>query len=182
MQESLDGDLSPEQEEELASILDSDRERAEYDKLQVLDDMLQAAPQERAPQRLALKIMARIAETVKAQQPLDMEAELNEMADAVLNVALTTVTVATLPLLVSASWMLLNARSKPEVAEEALARVAALLILTMDVIQVMLEEAESAYDPENPEVSMAILSMIPSTLLLLVKQVLGIEDEEDPEA
>jgi len=179
MQEALDGELSPEQQQELDAILDGDQERAEYDKLQVLDDILRTAPHERAPQRLALKIMGRIAESVKAQQKHNMEAELTEIAEAVIDVAMTTVTVATLPLLVGASWLMLNAQARPEVAEDVLAKVTALFILTIDVIQVMLEEAEAAYDPENPEVSMAILTMIPSTLLLLVKQVMGLEDDDE---
>lgn len=179
MQESLDGELSPEQQRELDTLLDGAKERDEYDKLQVLDDMLRTAPHERAPQRLALKIMGRIAESVKAQHMREMDQDLSEMAEAVINVAMTTVTVATLPLLVGASWMMLNAQAKPEVAEDVLAKVTALFILTIDVIQVMLEEAQAAYDPENPEVAMAILTMIPSTLLLLVKQVLGLDDEDD---
>lgn len=180
MQESLDRQLSPDAEQELDAFLNQDQEGAdEYTRLKTTDDLLRTAPYERAPQRLALKIMARIAEAVREQQ--STEQELSEMAEAIVNVALTTVTVATLPLLIGASWMMLNTHARQEVVEDVLARVTALVVLTIDIIQVMLEEAEAAYTEENPEVAMAILTMVPATLLLLVREVLGLDEIDDEE-
>ena len=175
MQEALDGALTPEQAEELSVYLDENpREADHYDQLQRVDDMLRIAPHERAPQRLALTIMARLAQTVQQQAQL----QHNEVSEAAVNVAVQMVTVATLPLMVGASYLILNAMADPEAMETVLAQVAAVLILVIDVLKVMLEEAQAVY-AEDPETALALLSLIPGTLLVLLKQILVGEDEDE---
>lgn len=180
MQDSLDGELSPEEHEELEGILKTSSEAlGEMDGLKAIHRLLERPPHERAPERLAPVIMARIAEMVKEQQRHQTgEAELDEMAEAILNVALATVTVATLPLLVGAGWLMLNRKSSPEALEAVLLQVSALFVMVLDVMQVMLEEAQAAFE-DDPETAMVILTLIPVTLLLLVREVLGIEEDTE---
>jgi anti-sigma factor RsiW len=179
MQEAIDGELSAAKAQELDGYLQEDSESLqELDKLQKVDQLLRVAPHRRAPERLAVNIIARIAEEARKGQR--QQYDLDEMAEAVVQVALNAVTVATLPLLVAAAELMLNAKAKPETIERVLAKVTALFILTIDVMDVMLEEAQAAAE-NDPEAALAVLTMIPSTLLLLVKEVLGIEDETTDE-
>jgi anti-sigma factor RsiW len=182
MQHALDGVLSPQEKVDLARHIERDPEDAGYfDKLQRVDALLRAAPHERAPQRLALTIMARIGETVRQQQAQQLQADYDpELYEAALQVAMQMVTVATLPLMIGASYLLLNAAADPSVLDPVLQEVAALMILVIDVMKVMLEEAQETY-AEDPEAALALLALIPVTLLELVKQVLGYGDDEDGE-
>ncbi len=178
MQESLDIQLEPEDERELASILEDAVHAREYTALQQMDNMLRSAPHERAPERLALTIMARLGETaMQTRTDIEQEPEVNE---ALLQVALSLVTAATLPLMVGASYLLINAMSNPEALESVLVQVAGLFLLVIDTVRVMLEKAQEAA-AENPEAALAMITLIPMVLLELVKQVLGVEDEHDIE-
>jgi hypothetical protein len=176
MQQALDAALSPELRQELDSLLESDQEEAaHFSRLKQVDALLSAAPFERAPQRLAVTIMARLAQTVTEAQQMQEEPELNE---ATLQVAMTLVTVATLPLLVGASWLLLNALSSAELLESVLHQITLLLILVIDVMKVMIEEAQALF-ASNPEAAIALLALIPLTLLTIVKEILGENDKTD---
>lgn len=176
MQEALDETLSEEAQRELRALLSDDPEEAEqFNKLKQVDALLNTAPHERAPQRLALSIMARLAVTVQEQQQMRSQSEVNE---ASMQVALTLVTVATLPLMIGASYLLLNAMSNPDALDVVLQQVAALIYLVLDVMKVMMEEAQAVF-ATNPEAALALLALIPVTLLTLVKQVLGQDDEDD---
>ena len=181
MQSSLDGELSPDERKELRQLVERSEDVAEeLNQLQTVHTLLQRPPHERAPERLASVIMARIAQMVRQEQfPAD-QPEVDELAEAMLNVAVATVTVATLPLLVGAAWLMLNRKSHPEAIEALLDQVATLIVLVMETMQVMLEQAQEAFE-DDPELAMAILTLIPLTLLTLVRQVLGIEDDEDQE-
>ena len=177
MQEALDDELSPAEKQEHLATLSADPEyAAQYDSLQQLDDLLRAVPHERAPERLALTIMARLAEALRAQRQI----KYPEITDAMMETAVQMVTVAALPLLVGAGWMLLNAQRDPEALEVVLVQVATLFMIVIDVIEIMIEEAEAAFE-EDPEAAMALLAYIPIALLTLVGQVLGIEDENGRE-
>ena len=178
MQESLDDQLSPESERELNEHLARDPDAASrYSQLQRVDMMLRTAPHERAPERLAVTIMARLAQTIQEQQRASHKHQ-TEVTEATMQVAMQLVTVATLPLLVGAGYLLLNAHSNPETLEAVLLQVAAMLTMVIDTVTIMLDEAAAVFE-ENPEVAMAMLALIPVTLLTLVRQVLGIPDSED---
>jgi anti-sigma factor RsiW len=178
MQESLDDQLSPEAEQELSEHLARNPDAADrYSQLRRVDMMLRTAPHERAPERLAVTIMARLAQTIKEQQQASQQPQ-SEITEATMQVAMQLVTVATLPLLVGAGYLLLNAQSNPETLEAVLLQVAAMLTMVIDTVTIMLDEAAAVFE-ENPEVAMAMLALIPVTLLTLVRQVLGIPDGED---
>ncbi len=177
MQEALDDVLSHDEQIELFSHLDTDAEdAAHYTRLQQVDSLLRTAPYERAPRRLALTIMARLGESMKQEQKLRLT-DSPELSEAAMQVALQLVTVATLPMLIGASYLLLNAMSDPAIMETVLQQVAALYILVIDVMKVMLEQAQEVYK-DNPEAAIALLALMPVTLLKLVEIVLGYEDDE----
>lgn len=179
MQEALDGRLSPEEQHELMLHMEAHPDEAEhYSRLKQVDRMLATAPFERAPQRLALTIMARLAQTVKEQTQLDET--MPQLSEAAIQVALQMVSVATLPLMVGASWLMLNAMSDPELMEVVLQQVAALMLLVIDVMKVIIDEALAVFE-EDPEAAMALLTLIPITLLTLVKQILGYDEDDENE-
>lgn len=173
MQESLDAPLSAQATDELATLIAENPQTAdEYQRLQKVDDMLRVAPFERAPKRLALTIMARIAQTVQ-----DQTKPTSDIDVATLQVAVQLVTVATLPLLVGAGYMLLNSQTDPDAIEAVIEQVATLLLLVINVIDVMLDEAKAtAHD--DPETALAMLTLLPTTLLTMVGEILGIHEEE----
>jgi len=177
MEDALNGELSEHEQLELQQRLETNPEEAKtFDKQLRVDSILSRPPHERAPTRLALTIMARIAETAKAEQRAHKP--MTELDEAMLNVAIQMVTVATMPLLIGASYLILNSASDPELMDAVLEQVALLLILVIDVMKVLLEEAQMLFE-EDPQSAMALLTLIPITLLELVKQVLGYDDDND---
>lgn len=171
MQESLDETLNPAALAELNLILAQNPQVAdEYQRLQKVDELLRVAPFERAPRRLALTIMARIAQTV--QEHLQPTSEIDI---ATLQVAVQLVTVATLPLLVGAGYMLLNSQTDPQAIEVVFEQVMMMLIMVINVIEVMLDQAQEIAQ-DDPETALAMLSLLPTTLLTMVGEVLGIHD------
>lgn len=176
MQEALDEALTEQTQLELESVLDQEPDAARrYNKLERAEMLLRSVKHERAPERLALTIMARLGETLMDEAEKQQESPFTE---ASLQMAMTMVTVATLPLMIGASWLLLNAQANPEAFEAILEEVAALFILMIDVMTVMLEQAQAEFE-ENPEAAMALIALMPAALLTLVKMVLGVEDDED---
>lgn len=172
MQDALDGMLSPEGQAELQAILSQDPEQAQaFDAQRRVDDLLRYPTHERAPERLAITIMARIAQTMQARQQ-----QHSHLQAAQMQVAIQLVTVVSLPLLVGAGYMLLNNRSDKKALERVLTQVSLLLILVTDVIDTMIEEAAALYD-EDPQMALVALSLIPSALLVIVKEIMGIDDE-----
>lgn len=178
MQDALDDVLSPQEQHELSRTLESDQTAAEaFDEQQRVNDLLSRPPMERAPQRLAMTIMARIGALAKEQQQRGKQ--VDEISEATLQLAIQLVTVATMPLLVGASWMLINALADEEFMDDVFTQVAGLLILTLDTMRVIIEEAETVA-AEDPQTAMVMLSLLPVTMLELVKSVLGeLEDGED---
>jgi anti-sigma factor RsiW len=168
MQSALDGDT--EADAQLQAMLQQDPEQAaEFATQQQVDDLLRYPPMERAPERLGLSIMARVA---KAMQKRRHAQPLNE---AQLRVALQLVIVTSQPLLAGAGYLLMNSQSNPQAVERLLVPALALLIAVTDMMDVMLERAQAVYD-EDPELAIAMIMMMPSALLLLVEEVLNADD------
>jgi hypothetical protein len=172
MQESLDEMLSPEQQEELAHTLD--RNAAEYDEYSQLErvhQLLSLAPHERAPQRLAATIMARISVMVQEEQKIELETLPSEAVA----VALSLVAIVTMPLLVAASWLILNAAADPNLLDVIFQQIIAALLLVINMLKVFLEQAQALVS-SNPELAMVMLALLPITLLGIAQYVLG-DDE-----
>lgn len=169
MQQALDGDLEPQHQTELNQLLRDDPEQANaYDGQQRVDNLLRYPPMERAPKRLGLAIMARIAQAMTASQTK----QSSPLTEAQIRVAVQLVTVTTLPILSAAGYLLLNAQSNPKLLEQLLTPVLGLLVLVIDAMTVMLEQAEIVYE-EDPELALAILTLIPSMLLVLTQEILA---------
>jgi hypothetical protein len=171
MHEALDDVLSPEERNELFSHLDQDEKSfAEFNQLQRVDRVLRNAPHERAPQRLAATIMARLSQTVKSQ----VQEQLPGISTETLSVALGLVTVATMPMMVSASWMLLNSAYSMELFHYVLQQVIGLLLLIIEVLRVFFDQAEMLVET-NPQAAASLLALIPVTLLAMARYLLTSE-------
>lgn len=168
MQEALDGILAPEELQRLDSMLDEDPEEfAQYNRLQRVDSILSSAPHERAPKRLAVTIMARLSKSLEEQEQFGVPSEM-------IGVAMTLVTVVTMPLLVGACWLIVHAAASPELLEAVYQQIIATLLLVIEMLQVFLEKAQSLVT-EDPEAAAALLALIPVTLLAIAHYVLSDE-------
>jgi hypothetical protein len=93
MQEALDQSLPPELLEKLRKQLDNDPQGSQqFNRLKRVDDMLRSAPHERAPARLALSIMAKLAQTMNPRQ-------LSTSSSAAVALGLAMVVMVALPVL-----------------------------------------------------------------------------------
>ncbi len=176
MQEALDEALDAESNQELSTLLETNPDEAQaFDRLKQVDELLANAGMRhtRAPERLAVTIMARLAEAVKSEEEIE---EFPEITEAMIQTAMQMVMAATMPLLIGAGWILLNAQSRPHVLEGVLYRVTTMFILVIDVMKVIIEEAEKAYD-DDPQLAVAILSLIPAAMLILMGELLEDDDE-----
>jgi len=173
MQEALDGALSPELSEELWQELDHDEEAADqWQRLQSVDSMLASMPIQRAPDRLAVTIMARLAESVQAQ------AELEEMPEATrqaLMLALAVVVLVMLPTMIAASWLVMQGIASPELLNQVLYEAIALLQMMVEALIILLDTVEYLIQ-QNPEMAVVATALIPIVLLGIVKYLQGDED------
>lgn len=173
MQEKLDGQLDPQTEEELLELLQEDEEAAEeHQKLENLHQTLATAPAMRAPARLAATIMARLAKTVEAQakmEPLPQEIELALM--------LTTsmVQMMMMPVMLAASYMVLNAQYSPQILTRIMERSIALIIMMIESLIVLLEEVETMIE-KDPDMAPVAMSLIPTALMGMIDY---IQEEQD---
>lgn len=179
MQEALDDVLSEEARQELFSILDEDEASfTEYNQLNRVHQLLKTAPHERAPRRLASTIMARLAESLEAQQQTQGQSSAQlEISREIIGVALTLVTVSTMPLLIAASWMVVHSLADPSLLTAVLQQIIGLLLLVLEILEVFMEKAqELAHTDQNA--AMALLALIPVTLLAMVRYILS--DDRKP--
>jgi anti-sigma factor RsiW len=165
MHEKLDGVLSEELTEDLYRHLAKDSEAArEYERLETVDTLLTTAPQMRAPQRLAVTIMARLAQSIEMQAKL--QSLPVEVRDQVMQ-SLSLSMMATMPLMVGASWVVLNAMGDPALLVRVMERVVTLMYLLIDAQLILLEEIEP-YLKDDPKLAAACLQLLPSMMLGLM--------------
>ncbi len=161
MQQALDGELSPEHEEELLTHLDRDEDAAqEFDRLRRIDRMLRRTSTRRAPDRLAVTIMARLAESMEAK--LQQE-DLPESTQQMIMASLSLVMAMMHPMMVAASWMVLNTDEDPDVFTELTVQSVALLYLMIDAMKALMQDLEQMVH-DDPEVAKVALSLIPFML------------------
>ncbi len=187
MQESLDQILSEEAQQELFAQLNTDQDTvAEYNQLHRVHNLLQNAPQERAPRRLAATIMARIAQGLEMQVSLDANPHAEASPEAaqqvlisreIIALALNLVTVATMPLLVAASWMVIHAQADPALLTQVLQQIVALVLLVLKIMEVFLEQAQKLAE-DDPETAMAVLALLPVTMLAIVRYMLSEQPDD----
>jgi anti-sigma factor RsiW len=174
MQEALDGTLSPEMTEQLWHHLDTDEEAADqWGRLQSIDDMLRTAPIERAPERIAVTIMARLAQSVQSQAEMEGMPEATEQA---LMLALSVVVLVMLPTMIAASWLVMQGIASPELLNQVLLQSIALLQMMIQALIILLEQVE-ALIREEPEMAAVATALIPVVLIGMLDYLQGDDDK-----
>lgn len=161
MQEKLDGVLSEELTQNLLRQLEQDAEAArEYARLETVDSLLSTAPQMRAPQRLAVTIMARLAQTIELQARLQA---LPQAVRSQIMQSLSLAMVAAMPMMVGASWLVLTRQADSKALNEMLERVVMLMLMQVEA-QLALLDAIEPYLREDPQLAAACLRLMPSMM------------------
>lgn len=161
MQEAIDGQLSEEQHAQLFEILNEDEAaNEEYVRLQTVDDLLRAASHERAPERLAVTILARLSQSLEQQAELQ---DLPEEAQQALMLTMSIVVMLTLPAVFAASWMILNANADPALLTQVMNQVLALLAIFVEALAMLIDYIEELLQ-EDPEIATFAMSLIPIML------------------
>lgn len=169
MQEALDQALSPELLEKLRQQLDDDAQGSQqFNRLKKVDDMLRAAPHERAPARLALGIMAKLAQTMNPRQ-------LSTASSSAVALGLALVVLVALPVLTVAISMFLSAIGSAAALNAILQQIANLLALVVGMLDALVEGAQSVLQ-DYPQAPLLIISVVPIMLFWLLKSV---EQEKD---
>lgn len=160
MQAKLDGELSEEMIEELYDILEENADAArEYARLESIDHMLNTTPHIRAPQRLAVTIMARLAQSIEAEaEQYNMPEEIRQA----LMLSVSVVVITMMPTMVAASYLVVNGLRDPQLLHRATAQVIAMLVLLIDALKILLEEIEAIVhqDPQKATMAMALIPIV----------------------
>jgi hypothetical protein len=165
MQEQLDGVLEKEQEAELYAYLARDEEAAqEYARLEQVATLFSRASHVRAPQRLAVTIMARLSQQL--QREADMEEMPEEVKQAFL-LCMSLVTLETMPMMVAASYLVLNVGHDPKLIGRVLEQTIALQVMVIDALVFLLKEVEYqlSRDPEKAAVTMSLIPIVLENIL-----------------
>ena len=161
IQQKLDGELAGEREEELQDVLQRDQEAAEESaKLEQVHDKLRHAPHMRAPSHLAATIMARLAQTIEAQaqlKPLPLEVR------SALMMSLSMVQFVMMPMMLAASYMVVNAMASPQILIRVMQRTIALQLMMIRSLIVLLEEIEVMIK-KDPDMAPVAMSLVPVAL------------------
>jgi anti-sigma factor RsiW len=170
MQEALDAALSTEEFQVLRQELDADdRSSAEYNRLKKVDVMLKSAPFEHAPERLALNIIARLAEAMKPEN-------MTRTSGLALALGLALVMLVALPLLVAALGLFMTAMGNPEMLSRVLAQIVNLLALVVSMLEVFAQSAQEVLN--NSQAPALLLALIPITTYWLLRFVQNQQEDE----
>ncbi|MBZ0296652.1 MAG: hypothetical protein K8L99_29090 [Anaerolineae bacterium] len=162
MQEALDDNLAPEALNELYDGLNQDAATADqFDRLKQVDRMMRNAPHERAPQYLALRIMQRLAESIKPEQ-------LTRLSGLALALSLSLVTLLVMPLLVGIGWLLLTVIGSAAALNSLIQHVVQLLAIGISIMELFVRQVQT-FISANPEVPVVMLSLIPISLVWLLR-------------
>lgn len=173
MQEQLDGELDPQHEAQLHHYLERDSQAAEEKaKLEQVHQVLRTAPSMRAPSRLAATIMAKLAKSIEAQAQLEPMREEIKLA---LMLSTTIVQMAMMPMMIAASYLVMNAAYNPAILSRVMERTIALLVMMIKGLVIMLEEIEEMIE-KDPEMAPVAMSLIPVALMGMIEY---IQDETD---
>jgi anti-sigma factor RsiW len=173
MQEALDAALSAEEFQALRTELDADmRSTAEFNRLKKVDKLLKEAPFERAPERLALNIIAKLAEAMK---PENMTRE----ASLALALGLALVMLVALPLLVAALGLFLAAMGSAAALNAVLAQIVNLLAMVMAMLDAFVQSARDAMsDTQAPAMLLALIPITTYWILRFAQDQYGDNDKE----
>lgn len=171
VQEALDALPNSEARRALRAQLAAEPETAvEADRLERVHRMLSSAPRERAPERLASKIMARVSAIMQQQKGATWA-----VPDEAIAAAMALANAATLPLMTGAAWLLIHAASDPRLLRDMLPRIVAVHLMLIEVMVEILREAES-FATEDPQAAAAVLALLPDALRALAE---GLHDPRE---
>lgn len=172
MQEALDERLTPEAQTEFLKQLDEAPEAAaEYERLRRVDQLLQTAPMERAPQRLALSIMARLAETLKSKE------QLSRTSSLALALGLALVVLVALPLLVASAWLFLSAVGSTAALSGLIQSIVSLLTILMGMLEVMIQQAQTIVG-DYPEAPALLIALVPVAMFWLLRYMMKQQNDD----
>lgn len=172
MQEALDRSLPPEMLDSLRRQLDGDADGSQqFNRLKKVDDMLRAAPHERAPARLALGIMAKLAQTMQPKQ-------VSSTSGAALALGLAMVVLVALPVLTVAISLFLSAMGSAAALNAILQQIANLLALVVGMLEALVDGAQSVLS-NYPQAPLLIITVAPIILFWLLKAVEGGNEGEE---
>lgn len=175
MQEALDQDLTPDTRQELARRLDQEPEAAaQYSRLRRVDQLLRTAPFEQAPARLALSIMARLAEELKTRE------QLLRVSGLALAVALALVTLVMLPLLAAAAWLFLSAVGSASALAALIHQIAGMLAALAGALDAFVRGAQNLV-ADSPQTAALLLALVPAAIYWLTRR-RGEPTSDDPDA
>jgi hypothetical protein len=154
LQEALDDTLSPEALSELRQSLQDDpaAERL-YTQLRDVDSLLRTAPMERAPQALALRIMARLAEGLHSEQA-------RRTASSALALAIGLVVLALTPLLAALGYWLITTLGSAAGLNALLQEMAVITASVLAAVQAATSSAHTLLQTA-PGVPLAMLALLP---------------------
>jgi hypothetical protein len=156
MQEALDDQLAPEALDALYTGLDVDPQGATtFERLRAVDRVLKEAPFEGAPQTLALRVLAKIAELQPEQ--------LRRGAGLLLALGIGVAALLLLPLMGALGWLLINVLSNPAAAVSAV--IGVLSALVGGLIGLM-QNAGAALQT-SPLIPAALVALVPAGVLML---------------
>ena len=160
MQEALDDNLTQEDLSRLRENLD-DAAADEFSRLRQVDRMLKTAPHERAPRSLALKIMQRLAESIKPEQ-------LTRLSGLALALSLTLVAALLLPLMIGVGWLLLTAISSAGALNVIIQQIVSLLALGISLMEWFAGQVQNIITA-NPGLPLLMAGVIPLSIIWLLR-------------
>lgn len=161
MQEAVDKTLPQETLHEFYQQLDrSPRDSAEFQRLRQVDRMLRTAPMERAPQGLALNIMARLMEGL---QPDHLRT-----SGLALAIGLALVTLFLMPLLGVIGWMLVNAVGSASALTVLIQQIIRVLGIVMTSLGTLVQGAQDIL-LNYPVAPVLMVSLIPIAAFWLLR-------------
>ncbi|MDX2138643.1 MAG: hypothetical protein SF123_11160 [Chloroflexota bacterium] len=162
MQEALDDELTLEARQALFQKLDAEPQDADiFNRLRQVDKLLRNAPMERAPEKLALKIMARLAEGLQAQA-------VSQTAGMALALALALMALLMLPLLAAIGSLILGALSNAAILSDLLQTLSNLLVTLMNGLERLVQAAQQ-WLQDYPQTPLAVLALIPLAIVWLAR-------------
>jgi hypothetical protein len=168
MQQKLDGELDPKHEEQLLHYLQVDAQAAEEQaQLEQIHQVLRSAPAMRAPSRLAATIMAKLAKSVEAQTRME---PLTEEIKLALQLTLSIVQMVMMPMMIAASYLVMNAAYDPAILSRVMERTIALMVMMIKGLIVMLEEIERMIQ-KDPKMAPVAMSLIPVALMGMIEYI-----------
>lgn len=176
LQEKLDGELDAETEQRLLALLEKDQKAAtEQAQLENLHQKLTTAPAMRAPRRLAATIMAKLA--TQLQKQAEMEPLSQEVKQALM-LTLSVVQVAMMPVMVAASYMVMNAQYNPAILTRVTQQTVMLVVMMVDGLVLMLEKIERMIE-KDPQMAPVAMALIPVAMLGMIDYIQELQEDMD---